>query len=733
MHVLAHTGEVARGEAASNRLLSRRVVSWTVALMLCLWRLLPLTAARAADLSAAEIANHRCLDCHGQHKISQLSPEERRVMVVPAAGQTTAPLTRPSLYVDATGLSHSIHGPLACIDCHPAARSLPHAQHMPAPSCEGACHAKATGDFVQGAHAAAAARGDRQAPTCATCHGGHNILPKSERDSRTYPLNVVKVCGDCHQNHAAKAPGQSDGRQQVQDYLESVHGKAITQGGLVVAATCAGCHGNHRILPASDPRSSVHRDNIPNTCGQCHVGVAETYAKSIHGEKLAAGDLRAPVCTDCHAAHAIARTNTPAFMLDIVNECGTCHSQSPGTKRKTSFYDTYRQSYHGQVTRLGVTRAARCSDCHGAHDIRRIADPESRLNGVHRIETCRRCHAGANPNFAQFQPHADFHDAGRYPLLHAVWLYFVVMMSLSFGFFGLHSVFWFIRSLIERVRHGPHPKFKTNGHAIQRFTRVDRINHAFVIITFFGLALTGLPLIYSDKPWAMGLAATFGGIGAAGIIHRIFAIMLILNFVVHGVGVARRFKKHSIKAMLFGPNTLMPRPKDVKDCFGMMRWFICGEQKPKFDRWTYWEKFDYTAEVGGSMIIGVSGLLLWFPIFFAQYLPGWIFNIATIVHGYEALLAVGFIFTIHFFNAHLRLEKFPVDDVMFTGQLSEDEFKHERGAEYERLVAEGKLAELRVKPAPHWYRIVAVVAGIVAMAIGTTLIALIVLAALKVI
>ena len=175
---------------------------------------------------------------------------------------------------------------------------------------------------------------------------------------------------------------------------------------------------------------------------------------------------------------------------------------------------------------------------------------------------------------------------------------------------------------------------------------------------------------------------------------------------------------------------MLPRWKDVTDCFGMWKWFFVGGRKPKFDRWTYWEKFDYVAEVGGSAIIGLSGLLLWFPLLFSKVLPGWWFNIATIVHGYEALLAIGFIFTIHFFNAHLRLEKFPVDDVMFTGRLPEEEFKDERGAEYERLQATGELDKLRVPPAPKWYRTVAICAGIVAMVIGTTLVVLIVLAGL---
>jgi cytochrome b subunit of formate dehydrogenase len=176
--------------------------------------------------------------------------------------------------------------------------------------------------------------------------------------------------------------------------------------------------------------------------------------------------------------------------------------------------------------------------------------------------------------------------------------------------------------------------------------------------------------------------------------------MLIGNIVVHGIGVVRRFKRHGARQMLLGPATMLPRRKDFLDCLGMFRWFFSGGAKPRFDRWTYWEKFDYVAEVGGSGIIGLSGLLLWFPVFFSRYLPGWMFNVATIVHGFEALLAVGFIFTIHFFNAHLRLEKFPVDDVMFTGRLAENEFQHERGAEYDRLVATGEIGKLRV--APSW-------------------------------
>jgi len=550
----------------------------------------------------------------------------------------------------------------------------------------------------------------------------------------THPLNVIKVCGDCHKQHLSPTPNGHEGMEYVEAYLESVHGRAISRAGLVVAATCVACHGNHAILPSSHPQSMVHREHVPQTCGRCHTGIAEAYQASIHGQRIAEGHEKAPVCTDCHSAHGITRASTPRFMRDIVNECGDCHDDPDlAGGRRTSFYKTYRQSYHGQVTELGYVRAARCSDCHGAHDIRPIADEASRLYGKNRIATCRRCHEGANAEFARFDPHADYRDGERYPLLHAVWLYFIIVMSCSFGFFGLHSVLWFIRSMIERRRHKWEPRPAANPRAIRRFSKFDRINHLLVIITFFGLTLTGLPLFFSDEEWAKALVRLLGGGNAAGILHRIFAVILLVNFAAHFVGLfkrSRQIERSVVRDWLFGPNTMLPRRKDVEDCLGMFRWFFRGGNKPAFDRWTYWEKFDYTAEVFGSIVIGGSGLLLWFPTSFSLFLPGWVFNVAMIIHGYEALLAVGFIFTIHFFNAHLRMEKFPVDDVIFTGRLSEEEFRHERPVEYARLVERGELNALRVQAAPRWQRRAAIVIGLVAMGIGMTLVVLIILAGL---
>ncbi len=722
-----------------SRLIGTRSLILIVALLA--WFFCSGGTLRAEDVPNADIQNKRCYNCHGESTIAGMPYRERLQMVNADSAPATGPAKRPGLHIakDHDPLGVSVHKNLACVSCHPDANLLPHNWIQAPASCDTGptCHAKQVGQYKQGSHAAAAAKGEKNVPNCVTCHGGHDILSKKDRNSRTFPLNIVSICGNCHEQHMGKTSGGADAAGQVSKYLESVHGRAVTKAGLIVAATCADCHGEHDVHPSRDARSPVNRVNVPVTCGKCHVGIIEIFQKSVHGEIPAQKGVKAPVCSDCHTAHEISRTSAPAFTRDIVAECGSCHDKPmAGSKEKASLYDTYRASYHGQVTNLGSTRAARCSDCHGAHNVRRIDDPQSPLNAANKLATCQKCHPGAGVKFASFAPHADFRNSARYPILHYVYLYFVIIMSASFGFFGLHCVLWLARSTVERIRRGPnavHAQPDYSKGAIRRFTRVDRVNHGLVIVTFFGLALTGLPLLYADKEWGRMLAGMFGGPRSCGIMHRIFAVMLIGNFIAHGVGVARRFRRMGVKAMLLGPTTMLPRWKDLKDCLGMFRWFAVGGHKPKFDRWTYWEKFDYMAEVGGSGIIGITGLLLWFPVFFSSYLPGWMFNVASIVHGFEALLAVGFIFTIHFFNAHLRLEKFPVDDVMFTGCLPEEEFKHERGAEYERVAASGELAKLRVAAPAAWYRHFATFIGIAAMTVGTIIVALIILAAVGII
>lgn len=694
--------------------------------------------------AAADEADKRCLACHGQARIAELNPAERRSMVgtilEPGATASIPPATeetpsgkpqmprRPRLFVTPSALAASPHTALRCVECHEDAAQLPHRPTLQKSTCATTCHSAAASAYATSAHKTSLTKHDSLAPTCASCHGGHEILRVSDRKSMQHRLNSLYLCGDCHKQHKP-VDGVQDPKSRISDYMDSTHARALTKSGLPMAATCSDCHSAHGVLPAKDPASTVNRANIPATCGKCHVGVAEIYATSVHGRKNVEKPGSAAVCSDCHTSHQITLASSPKFMLDVINECGQCHDSKDATgDRVGTYYQTYASSYHGQVTRLGTTRAARCSDCHGSHDIKELKDPASKVAPANLVATCGACHPGSNAKFVQFDPHANHRDSRNYPVLHGVWLYFMIMMSTVFTFFGLHTILWFIRATRERARMAAHGHHHREPTAIRRFTTLDRINHAFVAITFFGLTATGIPLVFSQDAWAGRLAWLLGGVEAAGLWHRFFAILLIINFAAHFAGLGHAFihRTCSAREWLFGPNSLVPRWKDAKDVVGMLGWFFGRRRPPRLDRWTYWEKFDYWAEVGGSMIIGGSGLLLWFPEIAAQLLPGWSFNIAMIVHGYEALLAIGFIFTIHFFNAHLRPGAFPVDEVIFTGTLPEAELKEQRPEEYARLLESGKLESLRVKAPDPARRPLIVLIAVVSVGFGLVLLGFII-------
>lgn len=686
-------------------------------------------------------ADQRCMQCHGQAHIAELGPIERLSMVGTWLGEGEAPpaepvvgelkgdepATRPRLLVTRDHLVSGPHAEVNCVGCHADAAQLPHAARLEMQQCATTCHAEASEHYREGEHFKALQRGDAMAPTCVTCHGGHDVLRATDRTAPQHRLNRLHLCGDCHVKHVA-----DDGAEKISSYLESAHARAAKVAGLLYAATCSDCHGAHGVFRSSDPRSPVHREAIPNTCGVCHQGVNELYATSIHGKLLAQGDARGPVCTDCHAAHGIGLASSD-FLLDVIYECGACHETAgPDRGKSRSFYETYRESYHGQVTQLGSMRAARCGDCHGFHTVLPASDANSMVHPDNIIATCATCHPGANANFVKFDPHADYRDGERYPLLNGVWIYFIIVMSGAFGFFGLHSILWFARGKWEQIR-GRAPKHHGQAKtSIRRFTKINRVNHILVMVTFFGLTATGIPLVFNDRPWAQFLANLFGGVVIAGVWHRVFATMLILNFVLHFVHLTIAFQRRSGSAMdwALGPNSMVPRWRDAVDIMNMFKWFFRGGPVPRLDRWAYWEKFDYWAEIFGSMIIGGSGLLLWFPEIASKFLPGWIFNVAMIVHGYEALLAICFIFTIHFFNAHMRPGKFPVDRVIFTGALSEEELKAERPDEYERLVKTGRLESLRVPTSPAEHGVGLIVFAVVAVSIGVILATLIILGGL---
>lgn len=236
----------------------------------------------------------------------------------------------------------------------------------------------------------------------------------------------------------------------------------------------------------------------------------------------------------------------------------------------------------------------------------------------------------------------------------------------------------------------------------QRFTRLNRVLHILMVVSFLSLALTGLTLKFSYTGWAFVLSHLLGGFESAGYIHRFAAVIMFSVFIIHLVDLFNQKRKESktFFQMIFDENGLMFNKKDWQDFKGSLKWFLGLGERPQYGRWTYWEKFDYFAVFWGVFVIGSTGLTLWMPEFFTRFLPGWFINVATIIHSDEALLATGFIFTVHFFNTHLRPEKFPMDIVIFSGRMPLEELKLDRPAEYTKIKSEGTLDNYLVEAYP---------------------------------
>lgn len=254
-----------------------------------------------------------------------------------------------------------------------------------------------------------------------------------------------------------------------------------------------------------------------------------------------------------------------------------------------------------------------------------------------------------------------------------------------------------------------------------RFSLGNRYLHGLLIVTFLGLAATGMTLHFNDTRWAEEFASLIGGFSAILFLHKFCAVLLTIGFIIHVANVLYRGVVRREQGIFWGPTSLVPQPRDFRDLYHHLKWFLWLGPRPQFDRYTYWEKFDYWAVFWGMVIIGVSGYMMWFAPFFARFVPGYLLNVALLVHGEEAILAVWFIFIIHFFNSHLRPEKFPMDPVIFTGRLTEDELRAERPLEYQRLVENQGLEPLRADPAPLWLRNFARLIAVVAVGSGFVL------------
>ena len=671
-----------------------------------------------------------CADCHSPHKIRVVFYEGGMADGDCLACHGDENLTwvrdgRPlSLYVDENKIQKSMHSGVACAQCHTG--GTPSLEYRACSTMTekvdcAICHADQVEQHTRSIHGHLALRRDSDAPKCKNCHEVHYTLGKTQSDSPTFPTNVPKLCAGCHREGAPAAIREKSVEHDIlSHYTMSIHGKGLLKSGLLVTAMCTDCHTAHMPLPASDPDSSVHKNNIASTCARCHFGIYEEFAKSIHANGIEKEGHSTPTCSDCHSSHSISRTDLEGFRLGIIEKCGRCHEE---------VMETYFETFHGKVSKLGEEATAKCYHCHGAHDVLPVSDPRSRLSRNNIVATCQQCHEGAHRRFAGYLTHATHHNRSKYPYLFYAFWGMTTLLIMTLGFASLHTVLWLWRGLKERSAHQGLDAVAGGKHVL-RLTTYQRWTHLVMMLSFFGLAITGMTIKFSYTKWAQAMSGFLGGFESAGYIHRICAIATFGYAAAHFYDLYRRIRKEGRGLrFFFSPSTTMlPTRHDWKQAVATWKWFVGKGECPSYGRWTYWEKFDYFAVFWGIAIIGVTGLMLWFPETFTRVLPGRFINFATIIHSDEALLAVGFIFTIHFFNTHFRPGKFPMDPVMFTGSMPLEVFKKERILEYEAMVASGKLEKHLVEPKSIEYLRVVRIFGFLALGMGISLIILIIYA-----
>jgi cytochrome b subunit of formate dehydrogenase len=716
--------------ARAGQLHTRRRHRLPASLALLLVLNLPASPAGAAEADAetpAPITTADCLECHTDPTLTRTVSGRQVLLSV----------------IDTNRYDGSVHGILDCTDCHSGITDLPHLDRLPPAQC-GDCHEDATREYRSSIHGVSRQMGGGAAARCGDCHGDHYMAPVKTLDSPVFKLNLPQTCAKCHSNQSITDEYHIRAPDAAEQYLDSIHGRGLLKMGLIVAPSCNDCHGIHNIVPGTYTNSPVHHSRVSHTCGKCHVGIEQIYNASVHGQLLLQGDGKGPVCTDCHTAHAIEPPHASGhFKAASDQRCGQCHMD-----RLTH----YRDTYHGKAMALGrpnvAPDVAACYDCHGHHDVLPSSNPASRLSPENIVATCQACHPKANTRFAGYHPHANPLDAENYPGLHRVFVFMTVLLISVFGFFGAHTLLWLFRSAWVFLHDSK--KFRearvesqVDDEWFTRFVPFERFLHFLVVTSFLLLVVTGMPLKFYYTDWAKTLFQMMGGPEVARSLHHFGALVTFLYFGLHLAQLltngwrnrARlrdpntgRLNPARLRLALFGPDSMIPTLQDWRDFIAHQKWFFGKGHKPQFDRWTYWEKFDYFAVFWGVFAIGLSGLVLWFPEFFTLFFPGWIINVAHIVHSDEALLAAGFIFTIHFFNTHFRLEKFPMDTVIFSGRISKTEMLHERRRWYDRLVAEGRLDQHRVRDEWERWKSIARSLGYLFFGVGVILLVLIIYA-----
>jgi cytochrome b subunit of formate dehydrogenase len=677
---------------------------------------------------AAGPGNEECLGCHAD---KDLKGE--------VGGRTI------SLFVDAAHLQASVHGALQCTSCHTGATEIPHAEQLPPVSCA-ACHGEAAAAFrrslhgraggpalecqachgahdiqpaarlgyapcrqchdstvaayLDSVHGHAVAGGIKEAPGCSDCHGkAHGLLGQSDPQSPTSHRNIAATCGRCHADRTLMERLRIPIPEAYQLYEKSVHSRAVAEG--LPAATCNNCHRSHNILPATNPRSSINRQHIPETCGQCHGQESKQYLESIHGTAMRRGVTDTPVCIDCHGEHLVRATQDPESPVSVVQvskTCASCH----GVTRITQRYDlpsnrveTYYNTFHGLASRGGSTVAANCASCHGDHLILPSSDPRSSINPARLPQTCGRCHPGASANFAKGPIHLSPSERQQPILYYARQLYLALILC-TIGGMLLHNGLDYLCKLRRDYRRrggaaGTLEGEEFGGQAggpqrwFTRLTLAERWQHGLLLASFLVLVYTGFALKFPDTWLFRWFVDLEHGYALRAWIHRGAGVLLILAGLWHLTYLPTRQGRAYLRAML-------PTYQDAKDAILNLLYLVgLRAESPRFDRFGYIEKLEYWALIWGSGVMISTGLMLWFVNLTLRFFPLWVVDLLTLIHYYEAWLATLAILFWHLYFVIFNPDVYPMNWSWVSGKISEESLRHEHPREYERLLASGQL------------------------------------------
>jgi formate dehydrogenase gamma subunit len=604
-------------------------------------------AGAAASGHTAKTASASCLTCHADEG-AKLSTSAHAMLGDPKDSSTC--ITCHGTHDVANPKSRGVE---FCATCHTAEVTQYNA------SVHGRAHAKMNGD----------------APTCQKCHrSAHEVVASTDAKSPVNKANLPDTCGQCHSNPALAAKYLFNVALPVEAYKQSVHGRAIQNGNLN-AASCNDCHGVHDIEPASNPHSKIWKQNVASTCAQCHKDVFDTYRQSIHGQAVAAGVLDAATCTDCHGEHRILAPGDPESPVHLANvsqaTCSRCHANTVLMSRfnvPASRVPTYEDSYHGLASRSGQQTVANCASCHGVHNIFASSDPRSTVNKANLGKTCGKCHPDAGQRFTIASVHTLPTTTAGGRVLGFVKAFYLLAIPIILLSMLLHNLLdWWrkARRILEHYRA---------GHGQVRLSLNERVQHVLLLVSFITLVVTGFALKYPHSFWAEPIVQWEKNFPLRGWLHRLAGVVLIGGSVYHLVYLfAKRDGRRWMKAML-------PKVRDVQEAVHTVGYNLgYRSEAPRYARFNYAEKAEYWALVWGTAVMAATGVLLWAHDWVLAYLPYpmSVLDVTTAVHFYEAILATFSILIWHFYFVIFDPEVYPLKWTVLTGRAPEHEVREE--------------------------------------------------------